>query len=71
LLLAHEANLAVQDEGFAGELRASLLAAISDEAVRIGDDYGVSRSWLDRVIARVSYWIVRMLIGLLGYSRSI
>jgi hypothetical protein len=31
----------------------------------------VSRSWLDRVIARVSYWIVRMLIGLLGYSRSI
>jgi cardiolipin synthase len=71
LLLAHEANLAVQDEGFAGELRASLLAAISDEAVRIGDDYGMSRNWLDRVISRVSYWIVRMLIGLLGYSRSI
>jgi cardiolipin synthase A/B len=71
LLLAHEANLAVQDAGFAGELRASLLAAISGEAVRIGDGYGVSRSWVDRVIARISYGIVRMLIGLLGYSRSI
>lgn len=71
LLLAHEANLAVQDEGFAGELRASLLAAITGDAIRIGDDYGVSRSWLDRVIARISYLIVRLLIGLLGYGRSI
>jgi cardiolipin synthase A/B len=71
LLLAHEANLAVLDEGFAGELRASLLAVITGEAVRIGDDYGVSRSWMDRVIARISYGIVRMLIGLLGYSKSI
>lgn len=71
LLLAHEANLAVQDEGFAGELRASLLAAIANEAFRIGEGYGVSRSWRDRLVARISYGIVRLLIGLLGYGRSI
>jgi len=71
LLLAREANLAVQDAGFAGELRASLLAAIANDAVRIGDRYGVSRSWMDRLVARISYWTVRLLIGLLGYDKSI
>jgi cardiolipin synthase len=71
LLLALEANLAVQDEGFAAELRDSLLSAINGEAVRIGDDFVVKRSWMNRVVARISYGIVRMLIGLLGYSRSI
>ncbi len=45
LMLALEANLAVQDAGFAGGLRESLLAAIAGEAVRVGDGYGVSRSW--------------------------
>jgi cardiolipin synthase A/B len=71
LMLALEANLAVQDAGFAGELHASLLAAIADDAVRVGDRYGVKRNWMDRLVARVSYWVVRLLIGLLGYGRSI
>jgi cardiolipin synthase A/B len=71
LMLALEANLAVQDAGFAGELRESLLAAITGEAVRVGDGYGASRSWIGKLVARVSYLIVRLLIGLLGYSRSI
>jgi cardiolipin synthase A/B len=59
LMLALEANLAVQDAGFSGELRASLLAAIASDAVRVGDRYGVRRNWMDR------------LVGLLGYGRSI
>jgi cardiolipin synthase len=71
LLLAREANLAVQDTGFADELRASLLDAITSDAARIGDGYDVTRSWKDRLVARISYWIVRMLIGLLGYGNSI
>lgn len=71
LLLALEANLVVQNAGFAGELRASLLAAIDHDAVRIGDGYGGPRNWMDRLIARISYRIVRLLIGLLGYGRSI
>jgi cardiolipin synthase len=71
LLLAREANLVVQDAGFAGELRANLLAAIANDAVRIGDGYDVPRSWMDRLVARISYGIVRLLIGLLGYGKSI
>jgi len=61
----------VQDAGFAGGLRESLLAAIAGEAVRVGDRYGVKRNLLERLISRISYAIVRLLIGLLGYSRSI
>ncbi|HEY8888433.1 MAG TPA: cardiolipin synthase ClsB [Gallionella sp.] len=71
LMLALEANLAVQDAGFAGELRASLLAAIANDALRVGEGYSVTRSWGDRLVARISYGIVRLLIGLLGYGRSI
>ncbi|MEO8342468.1 MAG: cardiolipin synthase ClsB, partial [Gallionella sp.] len=71
LMLAREANVAVRDAAFAGELRASLLAAIAEDALRIGDGHDISRNWMDRVVARVSYGIVRGLIGLLGYGRSL
>jgi cardiolipin synthase len=71
LMLALEANLAVQDAGFAGGLRASLLAAIAGDAVRVGDVNGLKRNWVDRLVARISYGIVRLLIGLLGYGKSI
>jgi cardiolipin synthase len=71
LMLALEANLAVQDAGFAGGLRASLLAVISSDAVRAGDGYGVKRNLIDRMVAQISYGVVRLLIGLLGYGKSI
>lgn len=71
LLLAREANLAVQDAGFAGALRESLLAAITNDAIRVGAGYGVSRTWVDRLVARIIYGVVRLLIGLLGYDRAI
>jgi len=69
LLLAREANLAVQDAGFATELRASLQAAISNDATRIGNEYGEARNLLNRLIARLSYGVVRLLVGLLGSRR--
>ena len=70
LLMAREANLLVKDAGFAGVLRASLLAAIIQDAVRVGDGYGVPRSLMDRMVARISYAIVRWLIGMLGYDKA-
>src|SRR3989338_6758067 len=69
LLLARAANLAVQDAGFAGELRASLLAAIHNDAVRIGNEYGGTRNFFGRLVARLSYGVVRLLTGVLGYRR--
>ena len=71
LLLAREANLAVRHAGFAGDLRKNLIAAIDQDAVRVGDEYGLTRNWLDRLIARFSYVMVRLLVGLLGYGKSI
>lgn len=70
LFLAREANLAVRDAGFAGELRNNLLAAIAADAVQIGGQ-GVSHNWIDRVAARISYGIVRWLVGMVGYGRSV
>ena len=70
LLLAREANLAIRDAGFAGELRASLLAAIDNDSVRIGDEYQGTRNFISRLVARLSYGAVRLLIGMLGYRRN-
>lgn len=69
LLLAREANLAVRDAGFAGELRASLLDAIADDAVRIVGDQGGTHSFFGRLMARFSYGLVRLLTGMLGNHR--
>jgi len=71
LLLAREANLMVQHTGFAEDLRRSLFAAIDKDAVRVGDKYELTRNWLDRLFSGISYMIVRLLIGLLGYGKSI
>jgi cardiolipin synthase len=64
LLLAREANLAVRDAGFAGELRSSLLAAIDSDTVRVGNEY--RGNFFGRLVARLSYSVVRLLIGMLG-----
>ncbi len=70
LLLAREANLAVYDAGFAGELRANLQAAIANDAVRIGEGYCKPYNFLGRLIARLSYGVVRLLVGLTGRHRG-
>jgi len=71
LLLAREANLVVQHAGFAEELRTSLLTAIANDAVRVGERYALKRNWVDRLISRLSYVVVRLMIGMLGYGRPI
>jgi cardiolipin synthase len=68
LLLAREANLVVRDAGFAGELRESLLVAIDNDAIRIGEGYGdVPGGWY-RLVARLCYGAMRLLVAL-GYRR--
>ncbi len=69
LLLAREANLAIRDTGFGGELRASLLVEIDKNSVRIGDEYRRRRNFFGRMVARLSYGAVRLLIGMLGYRK--
>ncbi|MBI5438619.1 MAG: cardiolipin synthase ClsB [Nitrosomonadales bacterium] len=70
LLLAREANLVIRDTGFVGELRASLLAAINNDSARIGDEYRRRRNFFSRLVARLSYGTMRLLIGMLGYRKG-
>jgi cardiolipin synthase len=70
LLLAREANIIIRDAGFARELRASLQVAIATSAIRIGDEYRRRRGLFDRVVSYIGYAIVRVLIGISGYTRQ-
>ena len=69
LLLAREANLAVQDAGFAEELRASLMAAIADDASHIEPAHWQKLNFAVRALLRLSYGMVRLLVGTLGLQR--
>lgn len=67
LLLAREANLVVQDKGFSGDLRGSLWRAIERDGRRVE----LARANLGtRILARMSYGLVRLIIGVLGISKS-
>lgn len=66
LLLAREANLVVRDAGFAGEVRASLLSALENEVRRVKS---ARESVFSHVLARMSYGLVRFMVGMLGQSR--
>jgi cardiolipin synthase len=66
LLLAREANLVVRDEAFAGALRSSLLAAIERDGRRVE----LARANLFmRVLARMSYGLIRFIVGVLGITK--
>lgn len=69
LLLAREANLVVSDTGFACELRGKLLAAIAQDAQQIEPQHWRSLGWRVRLVSRISYALLRMVVGVLGFGR--
>lgn len=66
LLLAREANLVVHDRAFAGMLRSSLLTAIERDGRRIELAPG---NIFTRAISRMSYVLIRFIIGVSGISK--
>ena len=68
LLMTREANVVVRDAAFAGELRASLEAAIAGEAREIRPEDHRRRSWLARLASAAAYSLVRILIGVTRYG---
>jgi cardiolipin synthase len=69
LLLAREANVFVDDEGFAAELQWSL-----EKAMRLGASHLPQRKWerqplLVRLRTRIGYAIARWLMALFGFER--
>jgi cardiolipin synthase len=70
LLLAREANVVIEDEAFAGQLRGSLLAAIAKGAVQVRRENWSAQPLGVRVVTWLSYGVARLLTGLFAYGRG-
>jgi cardiolipin synthase len=68
LLLSREANVVVRDVAFAGELQASLQAALDSAAKEIRVEDQRHRSWLARLAIAAAYNLVRILLGVTRYG---
>jgi cardiolipin synthase len=70
LVLAREANVVIEDEGFAVQLRESLLAAMSEGAAQVKRERWRSQPWPVRVFTWLCYGLARLLTGLFAYGRA-
>jgi len=70
LLLAREANVVIEDPEFAGQLRESLVRAMSTGAKRLApQDWKRQHIWT-RAMTWLSYGLARLLTGLFAYGRT-
>jgi len=70
LLLAREANLLIDDPGFALELKSSLVDAMEQGATVVATQRWKTGPWFSRAASWASYGIVRLLMGVLGPRRD-
>ena len=70
LLLAREANVVVENEAFARELRDSLQAEIASGGKPVAREYGASMSLTTRVMAWIAFGMLRALTGISSYGRA-
>jgi cardiolipin synthase len=68
LLMAREANVFVRDNGFNRELKSQLLEMVRSGSRRIAADDWASRPRLYKAAIWISYGIVRLAMGFLGYG---
>jgi len=70
LWLAREANLVIQDAGFAGALRESLLHEIQHGSHLVAHTTWSKQSFWLRLLARGGYVLAKFLAGMTGYARK-
>jgi cardiolipin synthase len=70
LLLAREANVVIQDDGFAGELRESLLKAMAEGATLLKRQSWKEQPYTLRTVTWISYGLARFLTGVFAYGRA-
>jgi len=70
LLLAREANVVIEDDAFAAELRQRLLAAIADGAVQVQRERWADQPWRTRVFTWGCYGLARFLTGIFAYGSA-
>ena len=68
LMLAREANIVVDDVGFAADLRERLQRAVDESAVLSAADWMI-RPWRQRLASRLAYGLVRFLLGVARLGR--
>jgi cardiolipin synthase A/B len=68
LLMAREANVFVRDNGFNRELKSQLLEMVRSGSRRIAADDWASRPRMYKAVIWISYGIVRLAMGFLGYG---
>jgi cardiolipin synthase len=66
LLLAREANVVVEDKAFAGELRASLCAAIDGHGRRLDPAAYSQRPLRQRILDHIAYALMRLGVFIAG-----
>jgi cardiolipin synthase len=71
LLLAREANLFIDDAGFAQELRRSLHEALENGSLVVARNRWKMQSHWRRLPIWISYGVARFLIGVVGYGGSL
>jgi cardiolipin synthase len=67
LWLAREGNVVVRDAGFATTLRDSLMQEMAHGAQLIRHSAWIRKIFIARMVPHVSYAIVRLIIGIIGY----
>ncbi len=70
LLLAREANVVIEDDGFAGELRASLLDEIAGGATLVRRERWADQPLSTRFATWSCYQLARFLTGVFAYGRA-
>ncbi len=66
LLLAREANVVVDDAGFAHDLRHRLVQAMEQHGLRVDPAHYAQRPWQQRVRDRLAYGLMRLGVFLTG-----
>lgn len=66
LLMAREANVAVDDAGFSGQLRAHLLQAMRNGGVVLDPGAFTRRPWHQRLADAIALGVMRLLVALTG-----
>jgi len=70
LLLAREANVLIEDAGFAGELRENLFAAMAEGAEQVRRENWRDQPLAARVFTRGCYELARFLTGMFAYGAA-
>ena len=70
MMLAREANIMVQDKAFANELRTDILGSIREGAFKISAQEWSHGNKLKRFLSWLIYGLVRLFMGVIGYSNE-